>query len=79
MWKTLYIEKKTGGRPRKLYIHYIADVLHRLKSPRAIKFRILWANEKHSENQSNQKLIEQETRETIPVLKIRKGRSNLSV
>lgn len=46
MWKSLYIEKKTGGRPKRFYIHYIVgDVLHRLKSPRAIKFRI-WANDK---------------------------------
>lgn len=46
MTKSLYIDKKTGGRPRRLYSHYIAgDVLHRLKSPKAIEFRI-WANEK---------------------------------
>ena len=43
---SLYIEKSTGGRPRRFYSHYIVgDVLHRLKSPQAIKFRI-WANEK---------------------------------
>ena len=46
MTKSLYIDKSTGGRPRRYYSHYIAgDVLHRLKSPRAIEFRI-WANEK---------------------------------
>ena len=73
MWKTLYIEKKTGGRPRKLYIHYIAgDVLHRLKSPRAIKFRI-WANEKTFRKPEQQKLIEQETREIIQYLKNKEG------
>lgn len=66
MWKSLYIEKKTGGRPKRFYIHYIVgDVLHRLKSPKAIKFRI-WANDKTFRQPVLS--LEQEAKETIKIL-----------
>lgn len=69
MWKSLYIEKKTGGRPKKLYIHYIAgDVLHRLKSPKAIKFRI-WANEKTFRKPEQPTSLGRDVREIIQHLK----------
>ena len=76
MWKSLYIEKKTGGRPRKLYIHYIAgDVLHRLKSPRAIKFRI-WANEKTFRTPEQPKSIEPSRKDKI-LLKAKKQQAKI--
>ena len=69
MWKSLYIEKSTGGRPKKFYSHYIVgDVLHRLKSPRAIEFRI-WANEKTFKKPEQPKTLEQKAKQTISYLR----------
>lgn len=69
MTKSLYIEKSTGGRPRRFYSHYIVgDVLHRLKSPRAIEFRI-WANEKTFRKPEQPKSLEQDARKTIKYLR----------
>lgn len=66
---SLYIEKKTGGRPRRFYIHYIiGDVLHRLKSPKAFEFRI-WANEKTFRKPEQPKSLEKDVREIIQHLK----------
>lgn len=67
--KILYIDKKTGSRPRRFYSHYIVgDVLHRLKSPRAIEFRI-WANEKTFRTPEQPKSLEQGVRKTIQYLR----------
>ena len=65
----LYITKKVGKTQKKFYSHYIVgDVLHRLKSPQAIKFRI-WANEKTFRKPEQQKSLEQDIRKTIQYLK----------
>lgn len=66
---SLYIDKKTGGRPKRFYIHHIVgDVLHRLKSPKTMRFRI-WANDKTFKKPEQTKSLEQDARKTIQHLK----------